>query len=129
MFHLEGSMGPIEAVERFLTDRTMEMALRELWAEGTTVPKVYYPEEMPPGERLWSVDVHQDELNERYGFNRTWTVVSEARLAEDGETADSIPNWMLAVNEPFSDEVVIGAVTDWLTRRGHPIVSRSGEAL
>ncbi|MGB7531992.1 MAG: hypothetical protein WA977_03305, partial [Halobacteriota archaeon] len=71
-------------------------------------------EEMSQGEESWSVDVYQDELNERCGLNWTWTVISKKELEQDGEKEEELPEWEVVVEEPFSEEVVCKAIEKWL---------------
>ena len=80
---------------------------------------IYYAEEMSPGEEEWSVDVYQDELNERCRLNWTWTVMNKKQLGIEGEAEDELPEWEVVVEEPFSDEVVCKAVEKWLGGRGY----------
>ncbi|GFP34856.1 hypothetical protein HKBW3S43_00648 [Candidatus Hakubella thermalkaliphila] len=117
--HLKGALNPVESVERFMTYKKMIKALDELWEAGHQVLDVYYPEEVSAGEERWSVDVYQDEINERCHLNWTWTVVSEKQLEVDGEKESQQPDWVVIVEEPFSDEVVCQAVGKWLRDRGY----------
>jgi hypothetical protein len=71
------------------------------------IRSIYYAEEMSPGEEEWSVDVYQDELNERCRLNWTWTVISKKQLGIEGEAEDELPEWEVVVEEPFSDEVLL----------------------
>jgi len=62
-------MNPVESIERFLTYEKMRSALTELWEEGHETLDIYYPEDIHQGEESWSVDVYQDEVNERCHFS------------------------------------------------------------
>ena len=117
--HLQGALDPLESIERFMTYQKMRKVLDELWQEGNEVLDIYYPEEMKAGEEAWAVDVYQDEVNERCQLNWTWTVMSRKQLEIDGEKEDELPEWNIAVAEPFSDEVVSNAVERWLKERGY----------
>jgi hypothetical protein len=117
--HLKGCMNPVESIERFLTYEKMRRALAELWKEGHEILDIYYPEDMSQGEESWSVDVYQDELNERCGLNWTWTVISKKELEAEGEKEKELPEWEEVVEEPFSDEVVCKAIEKWLRGRGY----------
>ncbi len=117
--HLEGALNPVESIERFMTYKKMRKALDELWEAGQEVLDVYYPEEISPGEERWSVDVYQDEINERCHLNWTWTVISKNQLEVDGEKESHQPDWVVVVEEPFSDEVVCQAVEKWLRDKGY----------
>lgn len=117
--HLKGALTPVESVERFTTYKKMMKALDELWKEGREVLDIYYPEEIRPGEEKWSVDVYQDEINERCHLNWTWTVLSKKQLEIDAEKEDELPEWVIVVDDPFSDEVVCHAVEKWLRDRGY----------
>lgn len=117
--YLRGASDPMESIERFMTYRKMMKTLEELWQEGHEILDIYYPEEMRSGEEVWSVDVYQDEINERCQLNWTWTVISKKQLEMDGEKEDELPEWNIAVEEPFSDEVVSKAVQRWLRDRGY----------
>ncbi len=117
--YLKGAADPLESVERFLTYKKMIKALDELREEGHETLEIYYPEEMTPGEEKWSVDVYQDDLNERCRFNWTWTVISRKQLEADDEKEDELPEWNIVVDEPFSDELVCKAVEKWLRGRGY----------
>lgn len=75
----------MESIERLLTYKEMRKVLDELWEEGHEIHDICYAEEMSLGEEEWSVDVYQDELNERCHLNWTWTVMSKKQL----ERADS----------------------------------------
>jgi hypothetical protein len=117
--HLKGALTPVESVERFTTYKKMRKALDELWKEGREVLDIYYPEEIRPSEEKWSVDVYQDEINERCHLNWTWTVLSKKQLEIDAEKEDELPEWVIVVDDPFSDEVVWHAVEKWLRDRGY----------
>ena len=97
----------------------MREGLDELREEGKEILDIYYAEEMSPGEEEWSVDIYQDELNERCHLNWTWTVMNKKELERDSEKEDELPEWMVVVEEPFSDEVVCKAVEKWLRGRGY----------
>ena len=74
---------------------------------------------MSQGEESWSVDVYQDEVNERCRLNWTWTVISKKELEAEGEKEEELPEWEEVVDEPFSDEVVRSAIEKWLRGRGY----------
>ncbi|MBA7511259.1 hypothetical protein ES705_03250 [subsurface metagenome] len=74
---------------------------------------------MSQGEESWSVDVYQDELNERCGLNWTWAVINRKELEMDGEKEEELPEWEVVVEEPFSEEVVCKAIEKWLRGRGY----------
>ena len=117
--YLKGALNPVESIERFITYNEMREGLDELREEGKEILDIYYAEEMSPGEEEWSVDVYQDELNERCHLNWTWTVMNKKELERDSEKEDELPEWMVVVEEPFSDEVVCKAVEKWLRGRGY----------
>lgn len=117
--HLKGALNPVESIERFMTYKKMMKVLDELWEEGHEILDIYYPEEIGLGEEEWSVDVYQDEINERCHLNWTWTVMSKRRLEIDGERKGDLADWVVVVEEPFSDEVVCKAVGGWLRDRGY----------
>ncbi len=112
--HLRGALNPIESVERFMTAQKMKEILVELWEQGHEVLSIYYPEQVEPGQDLWWVDIYQDEINERTGPNWTWTVMSKQQLEADGENENDLSEWVIVVDEPFSDQVVCNAVKNWL---------------
>lgn len=122
--HLKGCMNPVESIERFVTYKHMKRALAELWEEGHETLDIYYPEDMSQGEESWSVDVYQDEVNERCGLNWTWTVISKKELEAEGEKEEELPEWEEVVDEPFSDEVVCKAIEKWLRGRGYEFMVR-----
>ncbi len=115
--HLKGARDAIESIERFLTYKNMMEALDMLWKEGHEILDIYYPEDISTGEESWSVDVYQDELNERCHLNWTWTVISRKELEKEGEKEDESPEWEIVVDEPFSDRVVCDAIEKWLRDR------------
>jgi len=117
--HLEGALNPAESIERFMTYNRMRKALQELGEEGREILDIYYAEEMSPGEESWSVDVYQDELNERCRLNWTWTVISKKQLEEEGEKEEELPEWAEVVEASFSNEVVCKAIEKWLRGRGY----------
>jgi len=117
--YLKGALNPVESIERFITYNEMREGLDELREEGKEILDIYYAEEMSPGEEEWSVDVYQDELNERCHLNWTWTVMNKKELERDSEKEDELPEWMVVIEEPFSDEVVCKAVEKWLRGRGY----------
>jgi len=102
-------------------------ALDELWKEGHEILDIYYAEEMSQGEESWSVDVYQDELNERCGLNWTWTVESKKQLETDGEKEEELPKWVVVVEESFSEEVVCKAIEKWLRDRRYEFSVRMVE--
>jgi len=117
--HLKGALNPVESIERFMTYKKMRNVLDELQDEGQEILDIYYAEQMSSGEEAWSVDVYQDEVNERCQLNWTWTVISKKQLEMDKEKEDYLPEWMIVVEEPFSDEVVCRAIEKWLKDRGY----------
>ncbi|MEW6214014.1 MAG: hypothetical protein AB1478_02235 [Nitrospirota bacterium] len=117
--HLQGALTPVESVERFMTYKKMLEVLDELWEEGHEILDIYYPEEMPQGDELWSVDVYQDEINDQCRLNWTWTVISKKQLEMDVEKESHQPEWVIVVDEPFSDEAVCQAVEKWLRGKGY----------
>ena len=117
--HLRGALSPVESIERFMTYKKMRKALDELREEGHEILDIYYAEEIDPGEDEWSVDVYQDEINDRCHLNWTWTVMSRKQLVIDGEEESDLPEWVIVVEEPFSDAVVCKAVERWLLGRGY----------
>lgn len=117
--HLKGALDPLESIERFTTYQKMKITLNELWQEGHEILDLYYPEEMNAGEEAWSVDVYQDEINERCQLNWTWTVISRKQLEINSEKEDELPELNIVVEGLFSDEVVSNAVERWLRRRGY----------
>ncbi|MEA3281410.1 MAG: hypothetical protein U9Q68_02460 [Euryarchaeota archaeon] len=117
--YLRGALSPVELIERFMTYKKMRKALDELREEGQEILDIYYAEEIDPGEEEWSVDVYQDEINERCHLNWTWTVMSRKQLAVDREEESDLPEWVIVVEEPFSDDVVCKVVEKWLLGRGY----------
>nr|QNO41272.1 hypothetical protein BHHPIBDN_00002 [Methanosarcinales archaeon ANME-2c ERB4] len=119
--HLMGTLSPVESIERFMTYKKMIKVLDELREEGYEILDIYYAEEIDSGEDEWSVDVYQDEVNERCHLNWTWTVMSRKQLAVDREEESDLPEWVIVVEEPFSDAVVCKAIERWLLGRGYDI--------
>ena len=117
--HLRGALSPLESIERFMTYKKMRKVLDELREECYEILDIYYAEEIDPGEDEWSVDVYQDEINERCHLNWTWTVVSRKQMAVDREDERDLPEWVIVVGEPFSDDVVCKAIERWLLGRGY----------
>ena len=115
--HLQGALNPVESIERFITYQKMKKVLDELWQEGHEILDIYYAEEMRGGEEVWSVDVYQDEINERCKLNWTWTVLTKKQLEIEGEKEDHLPGWNIVVEESFSDGVVSKAIERWLRDR------------
>ena len=102
-----------------MTYKKIMKVLNELWQESHEILDSYYPEEIGSGEEEWAVDVYQDEVNERCHLNWTWTVMSKRQLEIDGEKESDLPDWVVVVEEPFSDEVVCKAIEGWLRDRGY----------
>lgn len=117
--HLKGTLSPLESIGRFMTYQKMKKALDELCQKGYEILEIYYPEETETGEEVWSVDVYQDDINECCQLNWTWTVMSKKQLEIDGEKEEDLPEWNIAVEGPFSDELVSEAVERWLKDRGY----------
>jgi len=117
--HLKGALNPVESIERFMTYKKVRDVLNELQDEDQEILDIYYAEQMSPGEEAWFVDVYQDEVNERCHLNWTWTVISKKQLEVDKEKEDCLPEWVIAVDELFSDEVVCKAIEKWLQDRGY----------
>jgi hypothetical protein len=116
---LKSTNDPIESIRSFLSYEKMVEVLDDLRNEEIETLEIYYPEEMSPGEEKWSVDVYQDEINERCHCNWTWTVINRKELEQEGEKKDEMPEWEILVDEPFSEEVVTKAVKKWLNDRGY----------
>lgn len=95
----------------------MKKVLKKLWEEGRQVLDIYYPEEIYPGEEEWAIDVYQDEINERCHLNWTWTVLSKKQLEKDNEKEENLPDWVIVVDEPFSEDVVCKALGKWMGDR------------
>jgi len=114
---LKGANDPVESIERFLSYRKMIETLDKLRNGGHEVLDIYYPEEMSPGEETWSVDVYNDEINERCDLNWTWTVINKKELETEGEKEDELAEWNIVVDEPFSEAVVVEAIRKWLKDR------------
>jgi hypothetical protein len=114
---LKGAKDPVESIERFLSYRKMIEVLDELRNEGHEVLNIYYPEEMSPGEDSWSVDVYNDEINERCDLNWTWTIINKKELEKEDEKEDELAQWNIVVDEPFSEAVVVEAIRKWLEDR------------
>jgi len=119
--HLMGTLSPVESIERFMTYKKMGKVLDELQEEDYEILDIYYAEEIDSGEDEWSVDVYQDEVNERCHLNWTWTVMSRKQLAVDREEESDLPEWVIVVEEPFSDAVVCKAIGRWLLGRGYDL--------
>ena len=117
--HLQGALSPLESIDRFIVHKKMREGLDALQAAGQESLAIYYAEDVREGEAAWSVDVYQDELNDRCHLNWTWTVVSKQQLAAEGEAEASQSEWELVVDAPFSDEVVRHAIEQWLRGRGY----------
>ncbi|MEA1906611.1 MAG: hypothetical protein U9N12_06625 [Euryarchaeota archaeon] len=117
--YLRGALSPVESIERFMTYKKMRRVLDELREEGYEILDIYYAEEINPGDDEWSVDVYQDEINERCHLNWTWTVVSRKQLAVDSEEESDLPEWVIVAEEPFSDAVVCKAIERWLLGMGY----------
>ncbi len=117
--HLSGTLSPVESIERFMTYKKMRKVLDELPGEGCEILDIYYAEEIDSEDDEWSVDVYQDKINERCHLNWTWTVMSRKQLAVDREEESDLPEWVIVVEEPFSDAVVCKAIERWLLGRGY----------
>lgn len=66
---------------------------------------------------------HNDfvELNKRCGTNWIWTVVSQARLNEEGNDITDVAFWHISTEEEYSNDAVADAVSDWLSRHGYDL--------
>ena len=122
--HLRGALSPVESIERFLNYKEMIKTLGNFRDEGYEVLDIYYPEDIKQGEELWSVDVYQDEINERSRLNWTWTVISRKQLEADDEQEDHQPEWAIVSDAPFSEEAVKGAIEKWLKEREYNFTVR-----
>jgi hypothetical protein len=122
--HFKGALNPVESIERFMTYKKLMRVLDELWEVGHEILDIYYPEEIDAGKTEWSVDVYQDEINERCQLNWTWTVMSKEQLDMDGDKEDELPDWALVVEEPFSDQVVCSAIERWLQQKSYKFAVR-----
>jgi hypothetical protein len=117
--HLRGAVDVVESIDRFITSKRIREALVELWEQGMDVLPISYSGQVNPGERRWSVDVNQDEINERCKLDRTWTVMSKEQLDLDGGKEDDLPEWILVVDRPFSDEIVCEEIKRWVQLPRH----------
>ena len=117
--HLRGALSPVESIERFLAYKEMIKTLDKLWDEGCEVIDIYYPEDIRQGEEIWSIDVYQDEINERCRMNWTWTVISRKQLEAEGEREDHQPEWAIVIDAPFSEDATKDAIENWLKGRGY----------
>ena len=117
--HLRGAVDVVESIDRFITSKKISKALVELWEQGIDVLRISYSGQVKPGERRWSVDVNQDEINKRCGLNRTWIVMSKEQLDLDGGKEDDLPEWILVVDRPFSDEIVCEEIKRWVRLPRH----------
>ena len=117
--HLRGALSPVESIERFLAYKEMIKTLDNLWDVGYEVLDIYYPEDIKQGEELWSIDVYQDEINERCRLNWTWTVISKKELEAEGEQEDHQPESAIVIDAPFSEGAIKDAIEKWLKEMGY----------
>lgn len=116
--HLVSAKTPLQAIENFLSYNKFLNALEELEERGMTTLDIYWLEDIEKGEDFWSVDVLQDELNEKCDLNWTWTVISEKQVEEDETDRDRLPFWNIVTEKKYSEETVKKTVKDWLDGRG-----------
>ena len=98
--------------------KNIKEILDELWREGQETLDIYFAEDISLGDESWSVDVMQDEINERCNTNWTWTVITRKEFEQENEE-EEIPDWEIIVDKPFSDIVIKEAIQNWLKERGY----------
>lgn len=123
--HLVSARTPLQAIESFLSYHELLDALDELEERGKGVLDIYWLEDIGENEDNWSVDVLQDELNERCGSNWTWTVISEGQVKTDERNENRLPFWTIVTGGDYSEKAVENAVEDWLSGKGYEFDVRS----
>lgn len=117
-FEFEGIDTPLEALEAFVTREQIINALDELGENNQVILDIYYLEDIKEGAEAWSVDVYQDYINNRCGLQWTWTVISKKELElDEEEKGKRQPEWVIIVDKPFSRQVVIDTIGNWLKDR------------
>lgn len=118
--HFVGIDEPLEALRQLVAYEKMLFVLDELQENAQAVLEIHYTEDVKEGEEVWSTDVRQDEINERCGTERAWTLISKKQLDLDPEKKGKRhPDCVIVVDKPFSRQTVVDSLERWLYDRGY----------
>ena len=95
---------------------TIKDALEILHTNGTRSIDIYYAELINDGETDWSVDAMCDPINDITEHSWTWTITSLSEMERmlDDDKYFVCADWEIITNEPFSADVVRGAIKEWM---------------
>jgi hypothetical protein len=119
----EGIETPLEALNAFVANERIIDALDDLKEDKQAILDIYYTDDVEEGAEIWSVDVCQDEISQEYDIEQIWTVVSQKKLDID-KNEKKQPEWVIVTDKPFSGQVVIDAVQEWLKDRSYTFALR-----
>jgi len=122
--HFRGAANAVEAIEQFKTWKKVEEVLRGLWEKGIDPLLISYEGEVTEGQVCWSVEVSQAEIDRRCDLKSTWTVMSKEKLKAEGRKEKDLPERVLVVDGPFSEEAVCKAVEERVQLPRHPFEVR-----
>lgn len=105
---------------------TITEALDILHGAGVKVLEIYFAELVDDDETEFSIDVMCDPINDVCESSWTWSVSSfkfiESILKDDDYFVGA--DWEILTNRVFSDEVVSGAIDEWLLSNGFDMTTR-----
>ncbi|MCF8107702.1 MAG: hypothetical protein K9J81_01785 [Desulfohalobiaceae bacterium] len=117
---IRSAADPLEAIEQFRIEKKIDNTLAALWEEGHDPLPITYEGDASLGQESWSVDVSQAEINKRCGLTVTWTIKSTKRLKAEGIAERDLPERVLMLDEPFSEEAISRVVKRQVQTPQHP---------
>ena len=66
------------------------------------------------------MEVNQAEINRRCGLEKTWTIKSKGLLSSEGIDVKALPERVLVIDGPFSEEELIRVVKAQVHTAEHP---------
>lgn len=105
---------------------TIIEALDILRSAGVKTLEIYFAEMISDGETEFSIDVMCDPINDICQSSWTWTVSSFKFIESELEDDDFFvgADWEILTNRAFSDEVVSGAIDEWLLSNSVDMTTR-----
>lgn len=114
----EGFETPLEALNAFLMYDRIIGSLNDLREDGQVILDIQIIGDIKDGEEIWSVDIHQDEIDHKCDIEHPWTVTSQKKVDLDKEES-RLSERVIVTDKPFSGQAVIDALEGWLRDRDY----------
>jgi len=105
---------------------TITEALELMQSAGTKVLDIYFAEMLADGDTEYSVDVICDPVNDLTMQSWTWTISSFKTIEEMMKDDEYFicADWEIITDKPFTNDVVSGAIDEWLLSSGFDMTTR-----